>query len=108
MGMRVHWLEKRVQNKNVVVLGSNWIGVVVDKGHMVVNGEKELVSVVVQSYVERMIYKHRVGLVGNYKGSTMSVSLVCIVEQSLPMVSWRMLLPKGLIRASWLHPSLIA
>ncbi|KAL4321989.1 hypothetical protein AHAS_Ahas14G0165600 [Arachis hypogaea] len=35
---------------------------------MVVNGEKELVSVVVQIYVERMVYKHRVGLVGSYKG----------------------------------------
>ena len=31
------------------------------------NGERELVSVVVRSYVERMIYKHRVGLVGNYE-----------------------------------------
>ena len=66
--MKVHWLGKRVQKKNVVVLGSNWIGIVVGKGHTVVNGEKELVSVVVQSYVERMVYKHRVGLVGNYKG----------------------------------------
>ncbi|KAL4345018.1 hypothetical protein AHAS_Ahas11G0236400 [Arachis hypogaea] len=24
------------------------------------------------------------------------------------MISWRVLLPKGLIRSSWLHPSLIA
>ena len=53
-------------HRGVVVLGSNWIGIVVDKGHMVVNGEKELVSVVVRSYVERMAYKHRVGFVGNY------------------------------------------
>ena len=53
----------------MVVIGSNWIGIVVDKGHMVVNGEKELVSVVVQSYVERMVYKHRLGLVGKYKGA---------------------------------------
>ena len=54
-------------HKEVVVLGSNWIGIGVDKDHTVVNGEKELVSVVVRSYVERMVYKHRVGLVGSYK-----------------------------------------
>ena len=30
----------------VVVLGSNWIGVGVDKDHVVVNGEKKLVSMV--------------------------------------------------------------
>ena len=51
----------------VVVLGSNWIGIVVDKGHTVVNGEKELVSVVVRGYVERMVHMHGVGLVGSYK-----------------------------------------
>ena len=51
----------------VVVFGSDWIGTGVNKDHTVVNGEKELVSVVVRSYVERMVYKHRVGLVGNYK-----------------------------------------
>ena len=39
--------------------------------------------------------------------STMSIGLVCIVEWSLSMISWRVLLPKGLIRSSWLHPSLI-
>ncbi len=57
-------------HRKVVVFASKWIGVgiVVDKGHMMVNGEKELVSVVVQIYVERMVYKYRVGLVGNYKG----------------------------------------
>ena len=51
----------------VVVFGSDWIGTGVNEDHTVVNGEKELVSVVVRSYVERMAYKHRVGLVGNYK-----------------------------------------
>ena len=30
----------------VVVLGRNWIGVGVDKDHMVANGEKEFVSMV--------------------------------------------------------------
>ena len=55
----VHW--------EVVVFGNNWIGIGVNEDHMVANGEKELVSVVVRSYVERMVYKHRVGLVGNYK-----------------------------------------
>ena len=54
-------------HKGVVVLGSNWIGVGVDKDHVVVNGEKKLLSVVVQSYVERMVSEHRVGLVGSYK-----------------------------------------
>ena len=53
--------------RGVVVLGSNWIGVGVDKDHVVVNGEKKLVSVVVRSYVERMVSEHRVGLVGSYK-----------------------------------------
>ena len=79
--MRVHWLGERAHNTEVVlvdkdmgmvnvavvVLGSNWIGIGVNEDHMVVNGEKELVNVVVRSYVERMAYKHRVGLVGNYK-----------------------------------------
>ena len=51
----------------VVVLGNSWIGIGVDKDHTVANGEKKLVSVVVRSCVERMVYKHRVGLVGNYK-----------------------------------------
>ena len=64
--MRVHWLGERAHNTEVVlfdkdmemviiavvVLGSNWIGIVVDKGHTVVNGKKELVSAVVRSYVE--------------------------------------------------------
>ena len=35
---------------------------------MEVNGEKGLVSMVVQSYVEEGVHNHRVGLVGNYKG----------------------------------------
>ncbi|KAL4277005.1 hypothetical protein AHAS_Ahas20G0263900 [Arachis hypogaea] len=39
--------------------------------------------------------------------STISISGVCIVEWSLSVISWRVLLPKGLIRSSWLHPSLI-
>ena len=30
----------------VVVLGSNWIGVGADKDHVVVNGEKKIVSMV--------------------------------------------------------------
>ena len=51
----------------VVVLGSNWIGVGVDKDRMVANGEKKLVSVVVRGYVERVAYMHGVGLVGSYK-----------------------------------------
>ncbi|KAL4371689.1 hypothetical protein AHAS_Ahas06G0190900 [Arachis hypogaea] len=32
------------------------------------NGEKGLLSMVVQSYVEEVVHKHMVGLVGNYKG----------------------------------------
>ena len=32
------------------------------------NGGKGLVSMVVQSYVEEVVYKHMAGLVGNYKG----------------------------------------
>ena len=51
----------------VVVLGRNWIGVGADKDHVVLNGEKKLVSVVVRSYAERMVSEHRVGLVGSYK-----------------------------------------
>ena len=54
-------------HKGVVVFGSNWIGVGADKDHVVVNGEKKLVSVVVRGYVERMVYRHGVGLVGSYK-----------------------------------------
>ncbi|KAL4307210.1 hypothetical protein AHAS_Ahas16G0255500 [Arachis hypogaea] len=41
------------------------------------------------------------------RGSTITVVLTCIVEWSWSMVSWRVLLPKGLIRSSWLLPSLI-
>ena len=55
-------------HRGVAVLGSNWIGVGADKDHMVANGENKLVSMVVQSYVERMVSEHRVGLVGSYKG----------------------------------------
>ena len=35
---------------------------------MEVNGGKGLVSMVVHSYVEEVVHKHMVGLVGNYKG----------------------------------------
>ena len=34
---------------------------------MMANGEEKLVSVVVRGYVERMVYRHGVGLVGSYK-----------------------------------------
>ncbi|KAL4300313.1 hypothetical protein AHAS_Ahas17G0188400 [Arachis hypogaea] len=37
----------------------------------------------------------------------MSFSWVCTVERSLSRISQRVLLPKGLIRSSWSHPSLI-
>ena len=53
----------------VVVLGMVHmvVGVVnKDWGHMEVNGGKGLVSVVVQSYVVRMVSEHTVGLVGSY------------------------------------------
>ena len=60
-------MELDVVHGEVVVFRSNWIGIGVNEHHMVVNGEKELVSVVVQICVERMVYKHRVGLVGSYK-----------------------------------------
>ena len=35
---------------------------------MEVNGCRWLVSMVVRSYVERVVYEHRVGLIGNYQG----------------------------------------
>ncbi|KAL4316472.1 hypothetical protein AHAS_Ahas15G0288500 [Arachis hypogaea] len=38
--------------------------------------------------------------------STISIALACIVEWSSPVVLWRVLLPKGWIKSSWLHPSL--
>ena len=64
-----------------VVLGSSCVGIVVvlcmvhmahkvagmvndGLGHMEVNSEKGLVSRVVQSYVEEVVHKHMVGLVG--------------------------------------------
>ena len=34
---------------------------------MVANGEEKLVSMVVRGYVERMVYRHGVGLVGSHK-----------------------------------------
>ena len=49
------------------MLGSDWIGTGVGKDHTVANGEEKLVSVVVRGYVERMVYRHGVGLVGSYK-----------------------------------------
>ncbi|KAL4300909.1 hypothetical protein AHAS_Ahas17G0248000 [Arachis hypogaea] len=65
----------------VVVLGSNWVGIrvdlcmahmahrvvdMVDKGwnHVIVFGNRGLVSMVVQSCVEEVVHKHMVGLVG--------------------------------------------
>ncbi|KAL4316290.1 hypothetical protein AHAS_Ahas15G0270300 [Arachis hypogaea] len=42
------------------------------------------------------------------KGSTVSIALACIVEWSSSVILWGVLLPKGLIKSSWLHPSLIA
>ncbi|KAL4328841.1 hypothetical protein AHAS_Ahas13G0240400 [Arachis hypogaea] len=47
------------------------------------------------------------GLLVVTKGSTITIVLGCIVEWSLPMAPWRRLLPKGLIKSSWLLPSLI-
>ncbi|KAL4344333.1 hypothetical protein AHAS_Ahas11G0167900 [Arachis hypogaea] len=41
------------------------------------------------------------------KGSTISNVWACIVGWSLSMVSWKVLLPKGLIKSSWLLPTLI-
>ncbi|KAL4287416.1 hypothetical protein AHAS_Ahas19G0184000 [Arachis hypogaea] len=41
------------------------------------------------------------------KGSTISNFWACIVGWSLSMVSWKVLLSKGLIRSSWLLPTLI-
>ncbi|KAL4344418.1 hypothetical protein AHAS_Ahas11G0176400 [Arachis hypogaea] len=41
------------------------------------------------------------------EGSTMTIVLVCIVEWSLSVVLWKVLLPEGLIRSLWLLPSLI-
>ena len=102
---------------------------------MRVFGGKGLVSMVVQSYVEEVVHRHMMGLVGNYKGvhhiyhlgTHLGMALdhsilvgvgchekvhriyvlACIVEWSLSMVSWKVLLPKGLIKSSWLSPSLI-
>ncbi|KAL4315543.1 hypothetical protein AHAS_Ahas15G0195600 [Arachis hypogaea] len=54
-----------------------------------------------------MVCMHGVGLVGSYKAVHHIFQLVCTVEQSLSRISRRVLLPKGLIRSSWLHPSLI-
>ncbi|KAL4373216.1 hypothetical protein AHAS_Ahas05G0059600 [Arachis hypogaea] len=48
------------------------------------------------------------GMLVTTRGSIISIILVCIVEWSSSMISWKVLLPKGLIRSSWLHPSLIA
>ena len=102
---------------------------------MRVFGSRGLVSMVVRRCVGEVIHKHMVGLACNYKGSTIFIILVrsqewlltkviwwrwfvtkgstitivlaCIVEWSLSMVSWKALLPRGLIKPSWLLPSLI-
>ncbi|KAL4293991.1 hypothetical protein AHAS_Ahas18G0183400 [Arachis hypogaea] len=49
----------------------------------------------------------RWGLLVTTRGSTISIALACIVKWSSSVVLWKMLLPKGLIRSSWLRPSLI-
>ena len=83
MDRRVHLLGEKVHNTEVVPLDKDmemvYIEVVVLGmvhmvvgvvnrywGHMEVNGGKGLVSVVIQSYVERMVSEYRVGLVGSY------------------------------------------
>ncbi|KAL4321696.1 hypothetical protein AHAS_Ahas14G0136300 [Arachis hypogaea] len=79
------------------------------------NGGRGLVSMVVQSYVEEVVHRRMMGLVGNYKGvhyiyhlgSTITIVSTCIVEWLSSMVRWKVLLPKGLIRSSWFRPSLI-
>ncbi|KAL4287210.1 hypothetical protein AHAS_Ahas19G0163400 [Arachis hypogaea] len=47
------------------------------------------------------------GLVGNYKGSTISIVLVCTLEWLLLIVSWWRLLPRGLSISLRLLPLLI-
>ncbi|KAL4357371.1 hypothetical protein AHAS_Ahas09G0180000 [Arachis hypogaea] len=47
------------------------------------------------------------GLLVTTRGSTISIVLVCTLEWLLLIVSWRRLLPRGLIKSLWLHPSLI-
>ncbi|KAL4344686.1 hypothetical protein AHAS_Ahas11G0203200 [Arachis hypogaea] len=47
------------------------------------------------------------GLLVITKGSTISIVLVCTLEWLLLIVSWRGLLPRGLIESLWLLPSLI-
>ena len=54
-------------HRKVVVIGSDWIRIWVRKDHMVANSDEKLVSVVVRGYVERMAYRHGVGLIGSYK-----------------------------------------
>ncbi|KAL4329290.1 hypothetical protein AHAS_Ahas13G0285300 [Arachis hypogaea] len=48
-----------------------------------------------------------VGLVGNYKGSTIAIGLICILEWLLLIVRWWKLLPKRLIICSRLLPPLM-
>ncbi|KAL4315879.1 hypothetical protein AHAS_Ahas15G0229200 [Arachis hypogaea] len=74
---------------------------------MGVFGGNGLVSLVFQMYVVEVVHKHRVGLVGNYKGSTISIILVCTSKWLLVIAHWRGLLPRGLIKSLWLLPSLI-
>ncbi|KAL4350579.1 hypothetical protein AHAS_Ahas10G0156100 [Arachis hypogaea] len=47
------------------------------------------------------------GLLVTTRGSTITIVLACIMGRSLSVVPWKVLLPKGLIRSSWLLPSLI-
>ena len=53
--------------REVVMIGNDWIGIGARKDHMVANGEEKLVCVVVRGYVERTVYMYEVGLVGSYK-----------------------------------------
>ncbi|KAL4300221.1 hypothetical protein AHAS_Ahas17G0179200 [Arachis hypogaea] len=70
---------------------------------MEVNGCRWLVSMVVRSDVEEVVHWHMMELAGNYKG----VYHIYHLGWSLSMVSWKVLLPKGLIRSLWFLPFLI-
>ncbi|KAL4329320.1 hypothetical protein AHAS_Ahas13G0288300 [Arachis hypogaea] len=74
---------------------------------MRVFGSRRLVSMVVQSYVEDGVHRHMVVLVGNYKGSTIDIGVICILEWLLFIVHWRRLLPRGLIKSLRFLPPLI-
>ena len=76
MDRRVHLLGERAHNMEVVPLDKDmevvYIKVMVlcmvHMVHIVGVVDKGLVSMVVQRYVEEVVHKHMVGLVGNYKG----------------------------------------